>query len=241
MAWPKGKPRKPKTSGPAPVFPVGRKDGTNAKPTSRNGRGQTDALDPKALIGSGGSVGSEPAAEREQPAAEQETGRAKGRPEKAVPVDVSGLEKILLSIHGVLSLKIPEAALSEPEAHALADAAANVWKYYGDALPMLSPKWQAWTELAMVAGFQVYGPRIVAWRARKAWELAERKRKAKEAVNPTPGPSVPPGFQPPDPLTQANGAPAAPKAKGSKGLTADDMERMIYTPAGVDSPDGGFH
>jgi hypothetical protein len=141
---------------------------------------------------------------------------------------------LLLSIHAIVALKVPEAAINEEEAHKLAEATAKVASHYGTQLAIMSPKMQAWVELATVAGYHVYGPRIIAWRVRTAAERAERLRKAKERVNPTSGPVTPPGFNPPDPVTvDPAGVQLGPKPKGSqKQLSPDMAQLMVYTPMG---------
>jgi hypothetical protein len=89
-------------------------------------------------------------------------GPAKPKPETDTPrsVNVSGVEKILLSVHAVVAatLSVPELALEEKEAKELSAAIAAVSEQY---LIVLAPKTAAWIELSKVLGV-VYGPRAVS-------------------------------------------------------------------------------
>lgn len=86
---------------------------------------------------------------------------------KAVPPSVGAIEGILYSIHAMLAvgLQAPELALSEPEAHTLAKAVAEVQAHYPNSI--FSPAVAAWVSLGMVAG-SVYIPRVINIRARLA-------------------------------------------------------------------------
>ena len=89
---------------------------------------------------------------------------------------------------GSAILKIPELALDAKEAHALAEAASNVLKYYPIAL---DEKTSAWVNLGMV-GMGIYGTRALAFHNRLKSERLRR-------LTPAPGP-VPTG-----PIPVANG------------------------------------
>jgi hypothetical protein len=124
------------------------------------------ALDPDTGIATGGD-GTPARRGRGRPPG---SGKASGSPKKAVPLNVNGVEKILIAIHaGVATFTHnPELALSDDEAKALAQATADVAKHYPD-LPVVDPKWQAWGALAFVA-FMIYRGKVTTLVARKAAE-----------------------------------------------------------------------
>ena len=72
----------------------------------------------------------------------------------------------MLTIHTMLSKRIPEMEIDKAEANALATAVAEVNKFYN--VPM-SPELMAWTGLFMCAG-SIYGPRFAAIKMRRAFE-----------------------------------------------------------------------
>jgi hypothetical protein len=98
-----------------------------------------------------------------------------GSPQKKIPLNVSGVEKLLLGIYsGVATFTSnPEIELNEAQAKAYAGAIADVAKHYPD-LPMVDPKWQAWGALAFV-GFMIHKPMVTAVVARKKREAHEAK------------------------------------------------------------------
>jgi len=93
-------------------------------------------------------------------------GKEGRRARKARPatVDISGLERMLYSVHimGATILAAPELRLDESEARGLADAIGQVAAHYG-GIP--DSKYMAWGNLAVLAG-AIYGPRIVVMRNR---------------------------------------------------------------------------
>jgi hypothetical protein len=105
---------------------------------------------------------------------------------------------LLYSLHqmGAAILATPEIELDKDESRKLAEAIKDVAGYYALAF---DPKKVAIANLLSVAGF-VYGPRIIAWRAR---------RKASEGLEkPAKAPSEPPtqSAVPPSPPPASNGA-----------------------------------
>jgi hypothetical protein len=101
------------------------------------------------------------------------TGRKRGRRpgstnKKKTSLDISGVEKILLSMHAMASaaFHVPELELDEKEAKQLADAANNVASHYAVDL---DPKTLAWINLLWALSM-VYGTRGVAFVSRKRSE-----------------------------------------------------------------------
>lgn len=132
------------------------------------------SVEPAGGSGDGGSGG--PA----DPRPSDDKPRKRGRPagsgaRKAAknPVNVSGIEKLLLSTHGLLAhvAKTPELALDEAEASALAVAIADVSQHY-DVLSRVSAEGVAWVNLMQAIGM-VYGPRVIAYKMRKTAEKRE--------------------------------------------------------------------
>lgn len=122
-------------------------------------------IDPTAVgtgAGAGNSDGGNPDGEpiKRRRGRPPGSGRKAGTPGKAKTsqVDISGLEKILLSMHTMIAaaVKAPELAIKEDEAKILASAVSEVSKYYDIGI---SEKAQAWTNLTMVCG-AIYGPKI---------------------------------------------------------------------------------
>jgi hypothetical protein len=131
-------------------------------------------------------------------------GRAKGyklgsRAKKSDPVlNISGIEKLLLSIHGMAAAftKTPELTLETQEATSLAEGIADVAQYY----PLdLAPEVLAWCNLFMIA-IPIYGSRVYLVVERKKEEKAQKARNvrptAKNAPVPTPAPQTPPPHGP---------------------------------------------
>jgi hypothetical protein len=116
-------------------------------------------------------------------------------------VDISGVEKTLLSIHTHLAAltKTPELELESDEASKLAKAGLNVYKHYSTYFPQISEK-QIDVGFALTALYQVYGTRLAAIGLRKKIEAEMAREKAKEAINSKPFVKTPPGFNPPDPM-----------------------------------------
>jgi hypothetical protein len=100
---------------------------------------------------------------------------------------------------GAAILATPEIELDKDESRKLAEAIKDVAGHYALAF---DPKKVAVANLLSVAGF-VYGPRIIAWRARrKASEGLERPAKAQTAESPAAAQSA----VPPSPPPASNGA-----------------------------------
>ncbi len=93
---------------------------------------------------------------------------AKPGKEKAVPPNVSGIEKILYTIHlGVSEFAgIPELQIDRSESKLLAESLAELSSHYNFAP---DPKVMAWVAMFGALG-TVYGPRIAAMTVRKKTE-----------------------------------------------------------------------
>lgn len=118
-------------------------------------------------------------------------GRTASQARRKIPLDLKGIEAMLLSMHGMgaMMLKIPELALSEQESAMMAAGIANVAKHYPDTI--VSEKTLAWSNLAMVM-IGVYGTRTIAI-------ANNRKRERKAKQNPVSNANVftlQPGIQP---------------------------------------------
>lgn len=159
-----------------------------------NDGGSSGAIDPTKLAGGtgagtgdGGTAGGDgddfdPAIHegRDKRNADGSYRRKRGRKAGAgsaakstAPISVSGIEAVLVSMHGIMAaaIKVPELALAETEAAALAAAVAEVSRHY----PMtIDPKTLAWFNLAGCAA-TIYGPRIYLAKARISNERAARK------------------------------------------------------------------
>jgi hypothetical protein len=123
-------------------------------------------------------------------------------------VNVSGVEKMLLGIHHILATTFatPEMDMNDAEAHAIADAWAEVSKYYPAFNP--DPAHMALVNFSTVVCVS-YGSKLMAWRMRKAAEKAQsppRQRPAPQASPAATGPA-------PQPMSQhtLNGIPVPPK------------------------------
>lgn len=109
---------------------------------------------------------------------------------KPTPININGIEKILLSLHEIAAatVSIPELKLEPKEAKELSDAIAAVGEQY---LIVLSPKTAAWIDLGRVLGC-VYGPRAMAV------YITAQAKKPPPVANPNNGAShkAPPGAVP---------------------------------------------
>lgn len=110
--------------------------------------------------------------------------RKRGRPPgssnrapKVLPINVSGVEQLLLGIHTTLFMatSIPELELSENEAREIAKAYNEAVKHY----PILNvdPKHAALLNLGSVLSI-TYGSRVIAWKARTAKPSTQRSQSA---------------------------------------------------------------
>jgi hypothetical protein len=92
------------------------------------------------------------------------------------------LATLLYTIHlfGSSMVGAEELALTEDESSKLAEAMTKVSQLYD--VPLMSEKTAAWIGLAFAAG-SIYGPRVIAVRARHRTEDAEQKRKKVTAIN----------------------------------------------------------
>jgi hypothetical protein len=124
------------------------------------------------------------------------TGNSADAKAESVPLKLN-LEDLLLSVHmmGAELLKVPELELDRGEAKKLADAIAEVNKYYG---VQVDPKKMAIINLGVV-GVTIYGSRILALRMRKKIERDQHRGATpiNEPRKETPGkPSPTPQRQP---------------------------------------------
>lgn len=125
-------------------------------------------IDPASVGGAGGSgAGAAEPGPRKR-------GRPKGwkKPHKAestVHIDLSGLEKILFSIHFGLAMitRVEEFALDETEAKQMAEALAAVSKHYPTVAEKMGAKSMDHVNLLMVMG-GIYGARFAAYKIRTA-------------------------------------------------------------------------
>jgi len=104
-------------------------------------------------------------------------------------LNVSGIEKVLLSCHGMLSAitKTPELALEDKEAADLALAMAEVAEFY----PLdVAPEVYAWVNLFMIA-IPIYGSRVFLVAQRRRDERANRARPVNEPPAIVPAPAEP--------------------------------------------------
>jgi len=111
--------------------------------------------------------------------------RKRGRPPKQrtqekfrseethTPLDLSTLNALLFSVHGLLAAvsKTPELALDEEESKRLANATAKVMELYNIEV---SKKALAWSHFAMTAG-SIYAPRVLAIQIRSKTEKQKRQ------------------------------------------------------------------
>lgn len=145
--------------------------------------GNGSVIDPRAIgIGDGASGGSD--SRSAGVGTPRKRGRKPGsgsRKAAASPVSVSGVEKLLFSIHamGASFLKTPELMIDQSEAALLAGAVVEVSKHY-EILGGVSDKAVAWVNLAQCVGM-IYGPRVVALKMRKA---GDRQESGQEILQP---------------------------------------------------------
>ena len=147
--------------------------------------------------------------ESEQPTTERIAGsgdgtgkRKRGRPagsrnnpaqagaKESVRLESLKISDLLYSVHlmGAEICKVPELELDKEEAAKLADAIADVSKYY---ITAFDPKKVAWVHLAVIAG-GIYGTRIFAYRNRISAQKSLGPQAVKPSPKPTPvNPSVP--------------------------------------------------
>lgn len=263
MAWPKGKPRKPK-SGVAGIAAKIRGSKSDTGGLEGNARGRNDALDPQSLAGDFPSV----AAEQGQAGKGTET-KAKVRPSVTPPdVPLATLAQwtdLLFNAHATVAAftAFKEAELDKLEAAKLAEAATNVARWY--AVPTIAQKTMDWINLISVAHV-VYTPRVMAFNLRR---LAEKRAAANMAARgrgqivPFQGPPSTGGGAPPappqGPVGAEGGAPPAPPPSAASAPTtaskpkpgrfrADEGLVLEGTPRGVDdrpltqtSPELGLH
>lgn len=99
---------------------------------------------------------------------------ASRRGEKAAPISVKGIEKILYSMHAMAAsaFSTPELSLDAQEAAHLSAAVTDVASFYNATL---DPKITAWVGLFGVLGM-VYGPRIASYKLRKQMETLTQKK-----------------------------------------------------------------
>lgn len=109
---------------------------------------------------------------------------------------VSGIEKILFSVHAIAAVKTncPELALDQKEANMLASALNAVQEHYGVEIP---PEYAIWVNLVTACGM-IYGPRIVQISSRKKRERKEKEPPRSPYSEPQ---KQPPASEPPMPLT----------------------------------------
>ena len=136
----------------------------------------------------------------ESPANSEPAKRSRGRPagsggkragssgggqrgEKASQTAVSGVEKILFSLHQMASQFLPELAIEREESKMLAESLADVSAFYNQ---VVDPKLVAWIGLAGVVG-KLYGPRVMAYKMRK---MIEKKNRPKSTAPNVPNATV---------------------------------------------------
>lgn len=111
-------------------------------------------------------------------------------PKESVRLESLKISDLLYSVHlmGAEICKVPELELDKEEAAKLADAIADVSKYY---ITAFDPKKVAWVHLAVIAG-GIYGTRIFAYRNRISAQKSLGPQAPKPSPKPTPvNPSVP--------------------------------------------------
>lgn len=115
--------------------------------------------------------------------------RGRGRPagstsskskQKAAPVSIKGIEKILFTMHLTLAkfTGIDELEIDNEESKLLSEATVEIASHYNVAI---DPKTMAWIGFAGVLG-TVYGPRIGAYKLRKAMEAKPTPEKSQPPV-----------------------------------------------------------
>ena len=157
--------------------------------------------------GGNGNVGNavDPAAARTENDTERYTGtlnkdgsprKKRGpRPKKAdnpqdLEADIEGTASLLLAIHTILAVNVPEMEMSEEEATQVAKAFARVERHYPTVQKILTSKIKDHVGFFAVVG-RVYGSRIAAIRVRKAAENARDITPETAQSTATPGPGHP--------------------------------------------------
>jgi hypothetical protein len=133
-----------------------------------------ESADSTEYAGSGGDTAKR---KRGRPAGSGKSAGRKGK-EKAAPVSVKGIEKVLYSLHAMAAaaLKVEELELDQDEAKLLAEAVTEVASYYNTTV---DPKILAWAGLIGVCG-QLYGPRFAAYKMRKSFSDMPKKQAMQE-------------------------------------------------------------
>lgn len=167
--------------GPARTGTITASPGAAGEPAAKRPRGRPP--------GSGNNAKKENTVEASAPASPASP--AKEKSPKPIPININGLEKILLSIHEVLAatVSIPDLRLDPKEAKDLSDAIAAVGEQY---LIVLNPKHAAWLDLSRAIGC-IYGPRAVS-----IYMAAQ----ARQPVKPKPNPNNGAERRPPPPPQQ---------------------------------------
>lgn len=159
------------------------------------------AIDPDAAIGhAADSAGTDSAGT--DSAGKRRRGRPSGKAKTNSQASVSGIESTLLSIHqmGAAFFAVPELALENGEAKALAEAIAEVNRHYH--IPGLRPDHAAVVSLAVVV-FVTYGKRVPVILARqRGTPLPQRQEQAQQqgvasAASPMPDVNAVPWFPEP--------------------------------------------
>ena len=222
MAAKRGRPPKsrPGTTTPSPSV-----DGTDGAIANGVGGGEiaadsVTATDPNTVVGaftepvplsgtaetgtfSTGAAGTETGQKRR--------GRPPGAGRKTSPIDLSGIEALLLGIHTTLlhATGVQEFELSQEEAHEVAKAYSAVATFYPAFA--LDPKIAAIVNLGTTVSI-VYGTRITSWRMRRA---AEKSRGPHPSARDIPGSS------------RAAASPPADQMNGSKPDVPRDVPREV--------------
>lgn len=145
-------------------------DGNQGSVLGTIGVGQPVTIDPATVTAANG------------PAPATDGPRKRGRrPKSTAPgsvsggyaettLDISGIEKILLSSHLIMAtmMKAPNLALDQKEARALAEATVNVTRHYN---VQATQKTIDWVNFATTA-FMIYGTRAIAYGAERKKQKA---------------------------------------------------------------------
>lgn len=132
--------------------------------------------------GTGGSDSSRRTGRRGRPPGSK-NGSGTGKTGKTPESNLSSLESILLSIHGLLAAFVaPEFDLTTEEGRKLAGAVGRMSKLYDDKF---NPKAVAWVDLLSTCGM-IYGPRIITLRMRMAMEGQNNQPKQPVPINSVP-------------------------------------------------------
>lgn len=174
--------------------------------------GEPIVVDPADVIGTDASTGTGGGSDGDGDSTG--TRRRRGRPpgggtKKKAPLDLNGVEGLLLSIHtmGAAILAVPELALDQTESKTLAQAVGNVARHYDISA---GQKGLDHINLLMVAGM-IYGTRALAL-ARRRGKPAERPMASPVTTPTTNSPPRPNGAD--GNVVMINGQPAAPNHFG---------------------------